>query len=191
MKRAAILVLGMAQLAVAAGAHAQPLRPTISVIAGSSAHELTLRMDKEHYSHSRHELQTSLALGLEHPLPADFQGHMSVGVGTLWTTGSPLWTVREDARFSVDLLSGVRVSAGLGAGLALPSAAMEHSRFEIAVPIAVVLADTVELVYRPYLELPLGSRTTSVYGGKLESSAMLAFIPFELQLRVRTFRISL
>jgi hypothetical protein len=62
---------------------------------------------------------------------------------------------------------------------------------ELGVPLGLVLFDVFEIVYRPYLELPLGSHEQRVFGGELEHSASLAWVPLDFEIRVRAFGLGL
>jgi hypothetical protein len=94
-------------------------------------------------------------------------------------------------RYTQPALAWLGVSAGLGVGLSIDSSASEHTRAELGLPLGLLLFDLIELVYRPYLELPLGSHAQPVFGGELRHSAALAWVPLDLEIRVRAFRMGL
>jgi hypothetical protein len=164
---------------------------TAGLRAGWSEQQTQLELAGQYYDSRRSELQASLAIGLEHAWFDRVSGHASVAFGPNATTGAWLWSLREDARYTLPALAWLGVSGGLGVGLAIDSHQPEHSRMELGIPLGLVLFDLLEIVYRPYLELPLGSHEQRVFGGELEHSAALAWVPLDLEIRVRAFRLGL
>jgi hypothetical protein len=177
--------------ALAQAEPAPALQLTAVLRAGSSEQQAQLDLAGRHFDARRCELQPALAVGVEQPWFGRVAGHASLALGPNPTTGAWLWSLREDARYTLPALAWLGVSGGLGVGLAIDASQPAHSRMELGIPLGVLLFDTLEIVYRPYLELPLGSHAQPVFGGELQHSASLAFVPLDVEIRVRAFRIAL
>jgi hypothetical protein len=193
---AACLVAASApSLAVAAdGAPASPGKlwaPTASLAVGSFDERMRVRVDGTDYDSYRSQFRMLFALGLAHPIVRlqdprmRIDGHASVGVGPTFTTGHWQVPIREDAMFAYAATPWLTLRAGLGLGITDDATAPSRSFAEIGVPLSVTFWRTAELLYRPALSIPLGSESSPVFGGERELQTRLAFLPFEIAVRVR------
>jgi hypothetical protein len=173
--------------------------PTVAVALGSFDERLRLHVDGSDADSFRSQYRTLLLVGLGHPVarwpttgphPAWrehlwIDGHVSTGVGVTFDTGHWQIPVREDVTLAYGARTWLTLRAGLGLGVTLDASDGHRSFVELGVPLAVALFRNFELVYRPMLVVPLGRETAPVFGGQRELATRLAFLPFEILLRVR------
>ena len=163
--------------------------PTVSFAIGSFDERLRLKIDDVDYDSYRGQLRTLLAIGLAHPVlhfsneREWLDSHMSLGIGPTFLTGHWHVPLREDFSFAYSA-SSFTLRAGLGLGLTIDTTEGFRSFGEFALPIGLTLWRTVELVYRPLLAVPLGRRSTAVFGGERELETRFGIMPFELSLRL-------
>jgi hypothetical protein len=178
-----------ALLAVAVGL-AGPARadlvPTAQVSFGLHRERLSLALGGTDHVESRSDLRLAFGLGLAHPVRTSLHvdGHASLAFGPTFADGRYPLVLREDVTF-VARWASVALRAGLGPGLTLDTSRPSMSFVEIGVPLSVTLSDTIELVYRPFLSIPLSAEERAVFGGTRRKSADLAVVPLDLTLRVR------
>jgi hypothetical protein len=166
------------------------LLPTTGLMLGASAQRSTLKLERSELGVSQRELRPGLALGLVHPVPQpaacclQLEGHASLGLGATLISGHAQLTLRDDWVLLWPVQRWLSFRAGLGLGVSVDLNDGARNQLELGVPLSVALGD-LEIVYRPGLHIPLASETRAVFGGELSRSAALAFMPFEVQLRMR------
>lgn len=160
------------------------LVPTVSVGFGHHEERLELELAGQKSTETRIDERILVAFGVAHPLAARFDGHASLGFGPTFQQGRYQLVLREDVTF-VHRWSWLAVRAGLGPGLSLDTTESTMSFAELGLPLTLTVAESVELVYRPFLSVPLAGDRRDVFAGSRTRSADLAFVPFDLTLRLR------
>ena len=169
----------------------KPWVPTASLVLGSFDERLRVRVDGTDHDSYRSQLRLVLALGLAHPIlrwsneREWIDGHASFGLGPTFQSGHWQLPLREDATFAYAATRWLTLRAGLGLGITLDATSADRSFAEIALPTGVAFWRTLELTYRPMFSVPLGSESSTVFGGQRALATRSTFLPFELGLRVR------
>ena len=172
--------------------------PTVAFALGRFDERLRLRVDGSDADSVRSQYRTLLMVGLAHPIsrwPATgthvasrnawIDGHLGAGAGVTFDTGHWQIPVREDVTLAYRARSWITMRAGLGVGVTFDASAGRRTFADLGIPLSITLFRNFEVLYRPMLSVPLGSETSPVFGGQRELATRLAFLPFELLLRVR------
>lgn len=179
-----------ADRSVPAAPHTKRFVPTFTLGLGGQQERLVVDAGGAESSERRSDLRLSAAIGLAHPVAklserAAIDGHGSVGFGPTLHGGRYQLPLREDVSFAYAPWGWLTVRGGLGAGVVVDLSRTAMSYAELGVPVGVTLFGALELLYRPYLSLPLGSEDRAVFGGSRSLSADAALVPFDLALRFR------
>lgn len=164
--------------------------PSFTLGLGAQQERLVVDAGGTESSERRGDLRLSAAIGLAHPVAhlgerMAIDGHGSVGFGPTFHGGRYQLPLREDVSFAYAPLEWLTLRGGLGAGVVVDLTRSAMSYAELAVPVGMTFFRAVELLYRPYLSLPLGGEDRAVFGGSRSLSAGTALVPFDLALRFR------
>ncbi|MBS2014045.1 MAG: hypothetical protein JST00_14240 [Deltaproteobacteria bacterium] len=165
--------------------------PTLALELGGLRESLDLRVPGARSEETRSDVRMTLALGLAHPVArlgdprARIDGHASIGLGPTFQRGNYHVPIRENVTFAYDATSWLTLRGGLGLGLTIDASQSALSYAELGIPLGVTLWGAVEVSYRPYLSLPLGSEERDVFGGSRTLSAATSFQPLDIALRFR------
>jgi hypothetical protein len=164
--------------------------PTLGVVFAAYVEELSLSLAQRSVSERRRDfLLAPLVVGLRHPLVAPFNartrldGHVALGLGAAFHSGAARVLLREDVRISYTATHWLALHAGLGVGFGIDTMQPAHSQIELAAGLSFTLFDCLELGYRPYFSLPLGSEHEAVFAGSRRLSAGTEFVPIDFVLR--------
>jgi hypothetical protein len=164
--------------------------PTVGVGLGGLAETAKVDVFGAESSERRGDTRAVVSLGLSHRVVrlgarARLDGHAQIGLGPTFFGGRYQVPLREDVTFVFDATSFLVLRAGLGLGVVVDATRASMSYGEVGVPVGATFFDAVEIVYRPYLGVPLSSDDRATFGGTRDVSAALAVVPFDLTLRFR------
>jgi hypothetical protein len=164
--------------------------PTVGVGLGGLAETAKVDVFGAESSERRGDTRAVVSLGLSHRVVrlgarARLDGHAQIGLGPTFFGGRYQVPLREDVTFVFDATSFLGLRAGLGLGVVVDATRASMSYGEVGVPVGATFFDAVEIVYRPYLGVPLSSDDRATFGGTRDVSAALAVVPFDLTLRFR------
>lgn len=170
--------------------HAKRFVPTFTLGLGGQQERMVVAAGGTETSERRGDLRLSASIGLAHPVAhlgarLAIDGHGSVGFGPTFHGGRYQLPLREDVALAYAPFGWLTLRGGLGAGVVVDLTRSAMSYAELAVPLGVTFFSAVELLYRPYLSLPLGAEGRAVYGGSRTLAAGTALVPFDLALRFR------
>lgn len=169
--------------------------PTVAVGIGGQSERLELNLAGTRSTAARSDLRLSTMIGIAHPVAslgsgrARVDGHAAVGFGPTFIGGRYQIPLREDVTFAYEATRWLTLRGGLGVGVVVDATRSAMSYGEVGLPLGVTFWRTLELVYRPYLSVPLGSEDRTVFGGSQTRSASPELVPLELALRVRWARL--
>jgi hypothetical protein len=175
-----------------AGSSARNTRfvPTLGIVFAAYVETLSLSLASRSATESRRDFQLApLVLGLRHPLAASFNartrldGHVAAGIGAGFHSGSGRVLLREDVRLSYDAARWLALHVGLGLGFSIDTEQPARSQIELAAGLSLTLFGCLELGYRPYFSLPLGSEREETFAGSRTLSAGTEFVPIDFVLR--------
>lgn len=173
------------------GREAKRFVPTLGLELGGLGESLALRVPGAATDETRSDVRTTIALGLAHPVVrlgdprVRIDGHASIGLGPTFQRGNYHVPIRENVTLAYDVASWLTLRGGLGLGVVIDASQSALSYGEIGLPMGVTLWSTVEIVYRPYVSLALGSEDRVVFGGSRALSAATSFQPLDIALRFR------
>lgn len=158
--------------------------PTIGASVGTTGERLALDLADQQHVETRTDTRLLSSVGVAHPLASFVDGHASLGFGPTTFTGRYQLVAREDVT-AIVRFGRLALRVGLGPGVTWDVSRPTMSFAELGVPLSLTLFDQLELVYRPYLALPLAHERRDVFAGTSSRSADLAVVWFETTLRLR------
>lgn len=190
MRRRGAAVLAAALAATGPASADEPrFVPTGALVASGQSETMTVDVGGARTEERRSDVRFNPALGLGHrftaPKAVSLDGHASVGLGPNAGAGRYQLPVREDVGVAWRAWSWLTLRGGLGAGLTLDLGRSSGSYADLALPVSATFFDVVELVYRPYLSLPVAREDRATFGGTRELSASTALVPLDFALRFR------
>lgn len=163
--------------------------PTAALVASGQSETMAVEVGGAHTEERRSDLRVGPAVGLAHrlgpPGALSLDGHASLGLAPALGGGRYLVPIREDVGVAWRTRGWLALRGGLGAGLAVDLGKGATSYAELALPVSVTLVEVVEIVYRPYLSLPIASEERATFGGSRSLSASVGVVPIDFALRFR------
>lgn len=194
--RATLIAMGIvaSMLTGARAADARGLRESVGLETGRYDDQMQVVASPVDVTERRTLWFSRLDVGVSYPvsasaLPPGLEGETSLGLGVLYAVGEfPLYA-RQQLTWNRSFSSWGTFLVGVSAGVRYVPARVVESAFETGLALGLRLGNHIEVVYRPLFVLPLGSESTTVWGGTLSRrvSTQLAPLNFGVVARFSLF----